>query len=196
MQRSICGIGCEKPQDLIIEKSTLVLVKDCSDREQAMAWVNVDLDLCWHMASPAHNELTDFVWTMSNKMTVCTNQQPVTLTTWSRQGMEMISALLAQYHRRILLLTKGSVMWNIGDIFRQCDQAVKWTLSWRCFKTSRHLCYASVIFNCTLIVEGSSLWLELKRLNSMAVLPWIRNVYDRRPLLCCYHYSQLLIQSI
>ena len=60
-------------------------------------------------------------------MTVCTNQQPVTLTTWSRQGMEMISALLAQYYRRILLLTKGPVMLNIGDIFRQCDQAVKWT---------------------------------------------------------------------
>ena len=26
------------------------------------------------------------------------------------------------------LLTKGTVKWNIGDIFRQCDQAVKWTV--------------------------------------------------------------------
>ena len=68
------------------------------------------------MASPGHNELTDVLCTMSNKMTVCTNQQPVNLTTWPRHGMETISALLAHSQGRILPVTKGPVMWNCGDI--------------------------------------------------------------------------------
>ena len=36
---------------------------DIDDRQQAITWTNVDSDLCHHMASLGHNELTidDFV---------------------------------------------------------------------------------------------------------------------------------------
>ena len=30
--------------------------------QQAIAWANVDSDLCRHMASLGHNELTYFIW--------------------------------------------------------------------------------------------------------------------------------------
>ena len=38
--------------------------KSCAVRQQAIAWTNVDPDLCRHMVSPVHNELTHFneIW--------------------------------------------------------------------------------------------------------------------------------------
>ena len=39
-------------------KSTLVQAMDCCARQQAITWSNVDPDLCRHMASLGHNELS------------------------------------------------------------------------------------------------------------------------------------------
>ena len=45
------------PQDLTIEKSTLVQVMLGTLRQQAITWANVDPNLCCHMASLGNNEL-------------------------------------------------------------------------------------------------------------------------------------------
>ena len=49
-----CEIGPRwMPQNLTSENSTLVV-----GRQQAITWANIDADLCHHMASPEHDELT------------------------------------------------------------------------------------------------------------------------------------------
>ena len=54
-------------------KSTLVQVMAWAVRQQAITWANVDPDLCCHMASLGHNELTHqhpFVLTLQLQMPV------------------------------------------------------------------------------------------------------------------------------
>ena len=46
------------PQNLTDDKSTLVQVWLGGIRQQAICWVNVDPDLCRHMASLGVNDLT------------------------------------------------------------------------------------------------------------------------------------------
>ena len=46
------------PPNIPDDKSTLVQVTAGSVRQQAIIWVNVDTDLCRHMALLCHNELT------------------------------------------------------------------------------------------------------------------------------------------
>ena len=45
-------------RDLSEDKSTLVQVRAWCGHQQAITWANVDPDLCRHMASLGHNELT------------------------------------------------------------------------------------------------------------------------------------------
>ena len=46
------------PKDLTDDKSTSVQVMDLAVRQQAITWANINQELCRHMASLGHNELT------------------------------------------------------------------------------------------------------------------------------------------